>query len=198
MTVKITRMDHSAAELRHEAAQHADAKVARRLLAIALILDGYSRTEAAQICGMDRQTLRDWVIRYNEQGIAGLSDHPHGGGTGGKLSEAEKAELAKWVENGPDPQEDGLVRWRLSELRRRIRDRFFVLMDERSVSRIIKGMGFSHISVRPRHPKADAAAQEAHKKTLPAWSPKRSRVKPATSLSNCGGRMRRGSASKAA
>jgi transposase len=198
MTVKITRLDHSSAELRQQAAQHADSKVTRRLLAIALILEGDSRADAARSCGMDRQTLRDWVIRYNEKGIDGLCDQPHGGGTGSKLTEAEKAALAKWVENGPDPKEDGLVRWRLSDLSLRIRDRFFVLLDERSVSRIIKAMGFSHISVRPRHPQADVAAQEAHKKTLPRWLPKPSHRRPATSPSNYGGRTKQESASKAA
>jgi len=198
MTVKIIRMHHGAAELRQQAAQHADSKVTRRLLAIALVLDGCNRADAARCCGMDRQTLHDWVIRYNERGIVGLSDQPHGGGTSAKLTDAEKAELARWVENGPDPKEDGVVRWRLADLRLRIRDRFFVLMDERSVGRIIKAMGFSHISVRPRHPQADVAAQEAHKKTLPRWLPKRSRHRRAASLLNCGGRTKQGSVSKAA
>jgi hypothetical protein len=78
MTVQITRLDQDANALRKLAGQTTDARVARRLLAIALVLEGHCRSEAAQSCGMDRQTLRDWVIRYNEQGVAGLSDHPHG------------------------------------------------------------------------------------------------------------------------
>lgn len=196
MTVKITRVEHDAAALRTAAARQSDAKVARRLLAIALVLEGRNRAEAAQSCGMDRQTLRDWVIRYNEQGIAGLADQ-HGGGSVPKLSEAETAQLAEWVRQGPDP-EDGLVRWRLSDLRRRIMDRFFVSLDERSISRILKTLSFSHVSVRPRHPKADAEAQQTHKKTSPSWLPARSRPRRGTSRSSSGGRMRRGSASKAA
>ena len=115
---------------------------------------------------MDRQTLRDWVIRYNEQGIAGLADHSHGGGAAPKLSLEEKEQLAGWVRRGPDIAEDGVVRWRLRDLRDRILARFFVPMHERSVGRILKTLTFSHISVRPRHPQADAAAQEAHKQNF--------------------------------
>ena len=120
---------------------------------------------------MDRQTLRDWVHRYNEQGIAGLSNLPKRGGAAPKLSLEEKAQLADWVQQGPDLAEDGVVRWRLCDLRDRILARFFVVMDERSVGRILKTLTFSHISVRPRHPLANAEAQQAHKKTLPSLSP---------------------------
>ncbi len=74
MTVQITRLDHDAGTLRQHAGRTCAAAVARRLLALALVLEGHSRADAAKNCGMDRQTLRDWVIRYNEQGIAGLSD----------------------------------------------------------------------------------------------------------------------------
>lgn len=196
MTVKITRHEHDVAALRSAASDSTDAKVTRRLLAIALVLEGRKRTEAAQSCGMDRQTLRDWVMRYNEQGIAGLSDH-HSHGRPPKLREEEKEQLAQWVRQGPDPEE-GLVRWRLSDLRRRLMHRFFVSLDERSVSRILKSLSFSHISVRPRHPQADVDAQEAHKKTSPIWSLPRSRPRHAASPSSSGGRTKRGSANKAA
>src|SRR5208337_1726523 len=80
-----------------------------------------------------------------------------------KLSAEEKTQLAAWVRQGPDIAEDGVVRWRLRDLRDRILARFFVLLDERSVGRMLKTLDFSHISVRPRHPQADPAAQEAHK-----------------------------------
>lgn len=196
MTIKITRREHDAQALRAIAARQTHANVARRLLAIALVLEGRSRAEAARSSGMDRQTLRDWVIRYNEHGVAGLADQ-HGGGSAPKLSEAETAQLAQWVRQGPDP-EDGLVRWRLSDLRRRIMDRFFVSLDERSISRILKRLSFSHVSVRPRHPEANAEAQAAHKKTSPNWLPMRSQPRRGTNRSSSGGRMRPGSASKAA
>jgi transposase len=198
MTVQITWLEHAADSLRERAAGVSEAPVARRLLALALVLEGHSRAAAAKTCGMDRQTLRDWVIRYNEQGIGGLSDRPHGGGAVSKLSTEEKAQLATWVREGPDIAEEGVVRWRLRDLRDRILARFFVPMDERSVGRILKTLSFSHISVRPRHPQADAAAQEAHKKTSPIWLPPPFPPRRVASGSNCGGRMKRGSVNKAA
>ena len=170
MTVQITRLEHDADALRQHAARVSVAAVARRLLALALVLEGHSRVEAANSCGMDRQTLRDWVIRYNAHGIAGLSDLPKRGGAAPKLSVEEKAVLAEWVQQGPDLAEDGVVRWRLRDLRDRILARFFVVMDERSVGRILKTLTFRHISVRPRHPQADAEAQETQKNVWPAPS----------------------------
>lgn len=164
MTVRITRQDHDADWLREHAARVGEARVARRLLALALVLEGHSRAQAARTCGMDRQTLRDWVIRYNEQGIDGLSDRPHGGGASPKLTAEEKTQLAAWVRHGPDIAEDGVIRWRLCDLRDRILARFFVPMDERSVGRILKTLTFSHISVRPRHPQADAQRKRRIKK----------------------------------
>lgn len=195
MTTRITRLEHDADALRAAAARCTDTKVCRRLLAIAMVMDGSNRTDAARRSGMDRQTLRDWVIRYNEYGVAGLSDR-HGGGSSPKLSEAEKAQLAHWVERGPVDEE--VVRWRLSDLRQRIMDRFFVSLDERSISRILKDLSFSHISVRPRHPEADPEAQAAHKKTLPTWLLPPFRTPLATNRSSYGGRTKPGLASKAA
>jgi len=198
MTVQITRLEHDADTLRQHAGRVSAAAVARRLLALALILEGYSRADAAKSCGMDRQTLRDWVNRYNEHGLAGLSDLPKRGGAAPKLSIEEKAALTEWVQQGPDLAEDGVVRWRLCDLRDRILARFFVVMDERSVGRILKTLTFSHISVRPRHPLADAEAQEAHKKTLPRLSQPSFPMPRETSQLSYGGRTRHASASKAA
>lgn len=198
MTVAITRREYDAAALRRLASHEADAKVARRLLALALVLEGTSRADAASATGMDRQTLRDWVHRYNDSGVPGLLNHPHGGGPESKLSLAEKERLAEWVRRGPNLEEDGVVRWRLSDLKRRVLDRFFVILDERSIGRILKAMDFSHISVRPRHPKADAVAQETHKKTSRPLSPASSRPRRVIGRSNSGGRMKPGWASKAA
>jgi transposase len=198
MTVQITRLEHDADALRQHAARTSAAPVARRLLALALVLEGYGRADAASSCGMDRQTLRDWVIRYNEHGIAGLSDLPKRGGAASKLSIEEKAVLAGWVQQGPDLAQDGVVRWRLCDLRERLLARFFVVMDERSVGRILKTLTFSHISVRPRHPQANAEAQAAHKKTLLISSPPSFPRPRKASRSSYGGRTRRASASKAA
>jgi transposase len=198
MTVQITRREHDADALRRHAARTSAAPVARRLLGLASVLEGHGPADAARNCGMDRQTLRDWVIRYNEHGIAGLSDLPKRGGAAPKLSVEEKAVLAGWVEQGPDLAQDGVVRWRLCDLRERLLARFFVVMDERSVGRILKTLTFSHISVRSRHPQADAEAQEAHKKTLRISSPPLFPIPRTASRSSYGGRTRRASVSKAA
>ena len=164
MTVRIEREELDAAGMRALAARDGDARRARRLLALALVLEGRDRADAARSCGMDRQTLRDWVLRYNRLGVEGLgveglADRPHGGGTPARLTEAELGQLAAWVRRGPDLKEDGVVRWRLSDLRQRISDRFFAVLTERGVGRLLASMGFSHVSARPRSPKADAEAQ---------------------------------------
>lgn len=134
------------------------------MLALALVLEGSDRRTAAERCGMDRQTLRDWVHRYNAEGIAGLSNRPLPGSKP-LLSAAQKAELASWVREGPDPEEDGVIRWRRVDLKRRIEERFGVVMHERTVGKQLAALGFRRLSVRPQHPKADENAQEAFKKT---------------------------------
>ena len=198
MAVEITRMDVSSAELRREAGRTSDAAAARRMLAIALVLEAHRRGDAARQCGMDRQTLRDWVHRFNAEGIAGLYNRPHGGGAEPKLSAEQEAEIARWVRCGPDPAPDGIVRWRLIDLRERIAREFDVHFHERSVGKLMRRLGFRRISVRPRHPEADAGAQEAHKKTSPSWSLPPFRKRHAASRSNYGGRTRPGSVNRAA
>jgi len=196
MTVEISREDVSASELRRAAGRSQDA-AARRMLAIALVLEGRSRGDAARQCGMDRQTLRDWVHRFNAEGIGGLCNRRHGGGPERKLSAAQEAAIAEWLRCGPDRERDGVVRWRLLDLRERIAREFEVQLHERSVGKVVRRLGFRRVSVRPRHPDADAAAQEAHKKTSRRWSMPRCRRPRAASQSNSGGRMRLGLASRA-
>ena len=197
MTVMITRTDISASALRQEAGRTKDASAARRMLAIALVLEGCSRSDAARQCGMDRQTLRDWVHRFNDEGLAGLFDRAHGGGAPRKLSVEQEAEFEAWVRSGPDPETDGIVRWRLIDLRERISRTFAVDLHERSVGKLARRIGFRRISVRPRHPQADAEAQDAHKKSSVIWFAMRSLKRPVAVPSNCGGRTNRGSANKA-
>lgn len=194
--IAITRMDLDASGLRRAAARSRDADAARRMLALALVLDGASRTEAAKHCGMDRQTLRDWVHRYNDLGLAGLSDRAAPGAKR-RLSPAQEAELARLVREGPNISEHGVVRWRRIDLSRVVEARFGVRLAERSVGSVLRRLGFRRLSARPRHPGHDAAAQQAHKKTSPTWSPPSSPSTRAASLSSCGGRMRPASASKA-
>lgn len=169
MTVAITRLDLSAADLRQVAARTQDAKVARRILAIALVLEGWSRAAAAEACAMDRQTLRDWVHRYNAFGLDGLSDRPRRNGPRPRLSAAQQARLAEWVEQGPDFARDGVVRWRRIDLQQRIKEEFTVTLHESTIGKMLHRLKFTRLQPRPYHPKKDAAAQEAFKKTLPAW-----------------------------
>ena len=158
MTVGITRTEHTAADLRRLAAVSDDAAVTRRLLALALVLDGHKREDAARLSGMGRQTLRDWVHRYNVDGVPGLSDR-HGGAVVARLSAEQEAQVAGWVRAGPDQERDKVVRWRCSDIQARIAELFGVSLHERSVGRLLHRLRFSHVSVRPQHPKADLLAQ---------------------------------------
>jgi transposase len=161
--------DYSAEALRQLAARSPNANQARRLLALAAVRDGMSREAAARIGGMDRQTLRDWVHAFNAQGPDGLVNGKAPGAKP-KLSAAQRAEVARIVEGGPDPQTDGVVRWRCVDLRRLIMARYNIDLDEVSIGRMLKVEGFSHISARPRHPAQDAAVIEDFKKNSPnAW-----------------------------
>ena len=160
------RTDYSAAELRRLATTTKNANQSRRLLSLAAILDGMNRTEAARIGGMDRQTLRDWVHRFNAQGPDGLLDG-WSKGPEPRLSTEQRAEIAELVETGPDRAVHGVVRWRRVDLQQVIIERFGVSYHERTVGKLLKTLGFSHISARPRHPKQDEHTIEAFKKTGP-------------------------------
>jgi transposase len=195
-SVEITRTDLSAAQLRAEAVRATDTRLARRTLAIAMVLDGHARQLAAEAGGMDRQTLCDWVHRYNADGLAGLADRPRPGRPP-RLTDVQTREVARWVEVGPDLEKDGVVRWRCADLRDRIKAEFGVLLDERSVGKLLKKLDFSSMSGRPLHPQSDLEAQEAFKKTSPTWRAPRSRRRSPIARSKSGFRMKRGSASKA-
>ncbi len=164
--IEVTRLDLSAAELRQRASRCRGGRVACRVLAIAHVLEGASRAEAASTCGMDRQTLRDWVHRYNAEGIAGLSDARRSGRPPA-LSQAQMQELKDLVLAGPDLANDGVVRWRCIDLRSVIEARYEVVVHERTVGKLLRRMGLTRLQPRPYHPKKDADAQEAFKKTSP-------------------------------
>src|SRR3954465_6857746 len=196
MTVAVTRKEPGAVELRREAARCRDARAARRMLALALVLEGASREEAARAGGMDRQTLRDGVHRYNAEGLAGLHDR-HRSGRKPRLTPEQEAELAAAVEQGPDPDRDGVVRWRRVDLQALIETRFTVRLHERSVGEVLRRLGFARLSVRPKHPKADEAAREGFKKASPSWWRERRPSTPAASRSRSGSKMRPASAGRA-
>lgn len=154
MAVAITRLDASATDLRETAARMRDAKAARRVLAIALVLEGCSREAAAETCAMDRQTLRDWVHRYNELGVAGLHDRPRRNGPQARLSPDQQMKVSEWVEQGPDLERDGVVRWRCVDLQQRIAEEFAVSLHERTVGKLLRKLSFRRLSVRPQHPQS--------------------------------------------
>jgi transposase len=164
--VEITRVDHTASGLRGIAAKTHDGRVVRRLLAVAFVLEGQSRQEAAQACGMDRQTLRDWIIRFNEMGTAGLANRPVPGRKP-SLSAAQIAEVKEIVLSGPDLENDGVVRWRCVDLQRVIADRFGVQFHETTIGRLLGKLNLTRLQPRPAHPGKSIEAEAAFKKTLP-------------------------------
>jgi transposase len=194
--IEITRVDLSAAALRSASARAPDARSARRMLALALVLEGVDRKSAAETCGMDRQTLRDWVHRYNADGLAGLTNRFYAGPPR-RLSEDDLAELAKIVEQGPDQEADGVTRWRRVDLQRVIERRFGVVMHERTVGKQLKALGFVKMTARAQHPESDPQAQDAFKKTSPRRSTPSSPRPLAANQSRSGSRMKRESANRA-
>jgi transposase len=163
------RTDYTVGQVRRLAKGAKDAPQARRLLAIAAVLDGASRRDAARIGGMDRQTLRDWVIRFNDQGPDGLINIPSPGAPP-KLDATHRAFLARIVEEGPIPAVHGVVRWRACDLIMRLHEEFGLSVSDDTIYRVLKDLGFSHVSARPKAYKQDPEAVVAFKKTLlHAW-----------------------------
>jgi transposase len=163
------RTDYTSNEVRRIARRVKNAAQARRLLAIAAVLDGATREEAAKIGVMDRQTLRDWVIRFNQQGPDGLINKLSPGAPG-KLTDEHKAFLVRLVEDGPIPAIDGVVRWRACDLIMRLHEEFGIAVSDDTVYRALKELGFSHVSARPKAYKQNAETMETFKKTSPpAW-----------------------------
>jgi transposase len=160
------RRDFPACELRRLAARTKHVNQSRRLLSLAAVLDGTNRTKAARIGGMDRQTLRDWVHRFNQHGPEGLKD-TWSKGNPPRLSAEQQGELARLVESGPDRAVHGVVRWRRVDLQHLIAERFGVIYHERTVGKILHQLGFARISPRPRHPAQDERIVAEFKKTSP-------------------------------
>jgi transposase len=134
------------------------------MLALALVLEGVDRATAAETCGMDRQTLRDWVHRYNAAGPEGLANRK-ASARPRRLDAGQVADLAGWIEAGPDPARDGVVRWRRQDLQRHIAAKFGVELHERTVGKYLAMLGYRRLSVRPQHPKSDPEAQALFKKS---------------------------------
>ena len=157
------RDDIPAEELRRLARRESNGRIASRLLALASALDGMARGQAARQAGMDRQTLRDWVIRFNAEGVEGLGDRPKSGRPSW-LDDGELATLRALVLRGPDPERDGVSTWRAQDLCRIVETRFGVSYSENGMLRLLHDLGLSWQKARPIHPEADRKAQARFKK----------------------------------
>lgn len=168
MSAIALRADYDAAQARRLAARAKDSDQARRLLALAAVYEGRSRAEAAGLAGMDRQTLRDWALRFNALGPEGLINRPPPGARRCLSAQQEQA-LSELVEAGPQAAGlEGVARWRCCDLKAVIAERFGVQVHERTVGKLLKRMGFSHITTRPQHYRQDVQAQVDFKKTSQA------------------------------
>ena len=158
------RLDHDAAGLRRLARASEDAHQVRRLLALALIYDGASRTQAAAAGGVTLQVVRDWVLRFNAHGPEGLIDRK-APGQPSRLNDEQRAALAAMVEHGPIPAVHGVVRWRIIDLCQWIWEEYQISVSKQTLSRELRAIGYRKLSARPRHHAQQAGAVEAFKKS---------------------------------
>ncbi len=185
------RTDYGADDLRALAKASRDARQTRRLLALAAIYDGGSRSEAARIGGVGLQIVRDWVVRFNAEGPEGLVDRKAPGKTP-LLTDDQRAALARTVDEGPKPYLDGVVRWRLVDLVQWVWEEFGVSVSRQTLGRELRALGFRKLSARPRHHGQDPDALEAFKKTSPSGWRRFWRASRPGPNSSSGGRTRPG------
>jgi len=160
------RKDFDGPTLRRLAKGSKDAGQSRRLLALAEIYDGGKRKDAARIGDVGLQIIRDWVLRFNAKGPGGLIDGK-APGKPPKLNDGQRQALARIVESGPIPAVHGVVRWRRKDLAQWIFEEFRISLDESTVGRELRALGFRKISARPRHKGQNEFAVEDFKKTSP-------------------------------
>lgn len=160
------RDDYNGGQLRALAKASKDANQTRRLLCLAVIYEGGRRSEAAALGGVGLQIIRDWVLRFNAEGPEGLIDRKPPGASP-KLNDAQRRTLCAIVESGPIPAIHGVVRWRLKDLVQWLWEEFRVCLDESTVSRELKALGFVKISARPRHRAQNEFVREDFKKACP-------------------------------
>ena len=166
------RGDLTAEALRRQARHEPNRRAALRMLAIANALEGMSRAEAARLGGMERQALRDAVVRYNAEGLAGLRNRPHPG-PAPRPDERCRAALRQLVLDGPEVESSGLSAWTLPDLCREAERRWGVRYHPGHMSKLVRGLGLSRQKARPAHPKADPEAQAAFAKggSATRWKP---------------------------
>jgi len=163
------RSDFDAAALRRIARRSKDGPQARRLLALAAISEGASRTEAARIGGVTRQIVRDWVVKFNAHGPEGLIDRKPPGPPS-RLTDAHRTALMERIDEGPIPSVHGVVRWRLVDLIQWLWEEFRVTISKQTLSREVRALGYRKLSARPRHHARSEAEVSAFKKSSPpAW-----------------------------
>lgn len=172
-----TRTDYSATDLRGYARRCGDPDQARRLLAIAHILDGASRGDAAKLAGVTLQIMRDWVVRYNADGPDGLATRK-APGRAFILNDEQRAMLAEIVESGPIPAAHGVVRWRLVDLAQWAYDEFKLSVTRHTLSRELRALGYRKLSARPRHRGQKAENIDVFKRPSPPVWRKSSRSSP--------------------
>lgn len=169
----LLRGDFDASRLRGLAKKTKDGPQARRLLALAAIYDGATRTEAAKIGGVGRQIIRDWVLRFNARGADGLLNGKSPGQPS-KLNDVQRQAIVRMIESGPIPAVHGVVRWRLIDLAQWIFEEFRITIAKQTLSRELRALGYRKLSARPRHHAQAAGVIEDFKKTSPrAWTQSR-------------------------
>ena len=169
------RGDFDAQQLRRFARRTKDGPQARRLLALAAIYDGVTRTEASKIGGVTLQIVRDWVVKFNALGPDGLVGKK-APGQASRLNEAHRMALTKVIDEGPIPALHGVVRWRLVDLCRWVFEEFRITVAVQTLSRELRALGYRRLSARPRHHAQVEGAIENFKKASPrAWRRSRAR-----------------------
>jgi transposase len=169
------RTDFDASALRGCAKRTKDGPQARRLLALAAIYDGATRTEAARIGDVTLQIVRDWVLKFNALGPEGLINRKSPGQPS-RLNDAHRAAIAAMIESGPIPAIHGVVRWRVVDLCQWVFEEFRVTVAKQTLSRELRAMGYRKLSARPRHHAQAEGAIEEYKKTFPpVWTRSRAR-----------------------
>jgi transposase len=174
------RIDFDATALRRTARTSKDGPQARRLLALAAIYEGASRTQAARIGGVTRQIVRDWVVKFNAHGPEGLIDRKPPGQPS-RLTDAHRAALMARLDEGPIPAINGVVRWRLVDLIQWLWEEFRITISKQTLSREVRALGYRKLSARPRHHARSEVEVAAFKKSSPrSWTRSR-RTRPAAS-----------------
>jgi transposase len=176
MTIPVAlRGDFKASQLRGLARKTKDGPQARRLLALAAIYDGATRTEAAKIGGVTLQIIRDWVMRFNARGAAGLLDGKSPGQPS-RLNDVQRQAIVRMIESGPIPAIHGVVRWRLIDLAQWIYEEFRITVAKQTLSRELRAMSYRKLSARPRHhAQAEGAIEDFKKTSQRAWMKSRAK-----------------------